>query len=129
LAWGIVATWWLGLLLGVALATVARVGHWPKRSAASLVPPMMIMLLVIRGAAAAMGVLAYVGTGRGWISVPEPWATTVIAPHRHARFMAAAAAHSTSYAVGVFAAVGLVGRILWWRQAAARADATPKAPK
>jgi len=37
--WGTLATWWVGLGLGVALAFVARAGSRPKRSAASLVRP------------------------------------------------------------------------------------------
>ncbi len=37
LGWDIIATWWVGLLLGVPLAIVARVGSRPKRSLNSLI--------------------------------------------------------------------------------------------
>ncbi len=33
LYWGVVATWWVGLPLGIAVAIAARLGSWPKLSA------------------------------------------------------------------------------------------------
>jgi hypothetical protein len=36
LGWGALATWWVGLLLGVLLAVVSRGGSRPKRNAVSL---------------------------------------------------------------------------------------------
>ena len=37
LGWGVLATWWVGLILGVPLALIARIGNRPKRAAFSLV--------------------------------------------------------------------------------------------
>ena len=31
LAWGVAATWWVGVILGLGLACAARVGPWPRR--------------------------------------------------------------------------------------------------
>jgi hypothetical protein len=31
IGWGTIATWWVGAMLGVPLAIVARAGPWPKR--------------------------------------------------------------------------------------------------
>ena len=36
IGWGIIATWWVGVLLGIPLAMVARLGSRPKRSVGSL---------------------------------------------------------------------------------------------
>jgi hypothetical protein len=36
LGWGIIATWWVGLFLGVPLAIAARAGRRPKRDVSSL---------------------------------------------------------------------------------------------
>src|SRR5437899_8227771 len=47
LGWGIIATWWVGALLGVPLAVVARAGSRPKRSVGSLVPPVATLLSVM----------------------------------------------------------------------------------
>lgn len=45
--WGVIATWWVGLLLGVPLAIAARAGHRPKRSARSLVKPIVLLLIIM----------------------------------------------------------------------------------
>ncbi|MCA8941727.1 MAG: hypothetical protein KDB80_04135 [Planctomycetes bacterium] len=37
--WGVIATWWVGAILGLGLAFAARRGAAPKRNAASLVRP------------------------------------------------------------------------------------------
>ena len=36
IGWGIIATWWVGLLLGIPLAVAARAGRRTKRSARGL---------------------------------------------------------------------------------------------
>src|SRR5215475_1832807 len=47
LGWGVIATWWVGLLLGVPLAVVAQAGDRPKRSVGSLVRPLAWLLAVM----------------------------------------------------------------------------------
>src|SRR5262245_33637640 len=47
IGWGIFATWWVGLLLGVPLAMVARVGSRPKRPLGSLVRPILFLMAVM----------------------------------------------------------------------------------
>jgi hypothetical protein len=42
LGWGVIATWWVGLILGVLLALSSRVGSWPQLSAKQLVRPLAI---------------------------------------------------------------------------------------
>src|SRR6266513_2858429 len=44
LAWGVVATWWVGLPLGFTLASAARLGHRPKLLAAQLTPLILRLL-------------------------------------------------------------------------------------
>src|SRR5262245_61211379 len=46
LGWGVIATWWAGLLLGIPLALAARAGGRPKRTPRSLVRPVAILLFV-----------------------------------------------------------------------------------
>jgi hypothetical protein len=46
IAWGIFATWWAGLLLGIPMALAARAGKRPQRDAASLVRPIACLLIV-----------------------------------------------------------------------------------
>src|SRR6478752_7546738 len=47
LGWGVIATWWVGLILGVPLAICSRLGSWPKFTAARLARPLLVMLLVV----------------------------------------------------------------------------------
>src|SRR5215475_10424584 len=47
LGWGIIATWWVGLFLGLLLALSARAGSRPKLSAVQLVRPITKLLLVM----------------------------------------------------------------------------------
>ena len=44
LFWGVVATWWVGLPLGIALAVAARIGGRPKLTATDLVRPLAKLL-------------------------------------------------------------------------------------
>src|SRR6516164_4888266 len=44
--WGIIATWWVGVILGIALALVARAGSRPVMKAANLVRPVMALFAV-----------------------------------------------------------------------------------
>src|SRR2546422_3993746 len=45
LGWGVIATWWVGVLLGVPLAAASQIGSWPKRSARSLMRPLVILMI------------------------------------------------------------------------------------
>src|SRR5215831_17293133 len=47
IGWGIFATWWVGLILGVAAALVCRVGSRPKFDAAELIRPIAILMIVM----------------------------------------------------------------------------------
>jgi hypothetical protein len=66
LGWGVIATWWVGLLLGVPLAVAARAGNRPKRGVRSLPRPILGLLLVMGACAALAGV-----TGYAFVTVAE----------------------------------------------------------
>src|ERR1700730_7263859 len=57
--WGVIASWWAVLVRGVPLASAARPGSRPKRSAGSLVRP-------VAGLLAATGVCALGAGLLGW---------------------------------------------------------------
>src|SRR5881392_4146488 len=59
LGWGVIATWWVGLLLGVPLAVAARAGSRPKRSLGSLVRPIIGLLAVMACCALIAGVAGW----------------------------------------------------------------------
>ncbi len=95
--WGIIATWWVGLPLGLLLSAAARIGPMPKWSWRKLVRPLAVTLALMGICALVAGVAGYqknqaqaLGAYHGEIP-PERWAL----------FMADYWAHLSSYATGV----------------------------
>lgn len=101
LGWGVIATWWVGLIMGVPLALAARVGSRPKRTAASLVRPLAVQMSVAGVCALVAGVVGYLLASNGAVFLVGRLATAVPAD-RHAVFLADGFAHSASYFVGFF---------------------------
>jgi len=112
IGWGISATWWVGLLLGIPLAIVARAGSRPKRSVGSLVRPVAGLLAVMAVCAFAAGLLGWVLGSTGAVFLAGPIARELPAD-RHVPFPADLWAHSASYLVGL--AGGIVIMVLVWR--------------
>src|SRR5215212_9662276 len=67
IGWGVIATWWVGLILGVPLALSARIGAWPKWDARRLLLPLVIMLAILGAFAVVAGVAGHVAAQRGWV--------------------------------------------------------------
>lgn len=60
LAWGVVATWWVGLILGMPLALVCRMGNRrPKLEVREVLPLLGWLFLGMALCAATAGVLGY----------------------------------------------------------------------
>ena len=58
-AWGVVATWWIGLPIGLTLGLAATTGIRPRRTARQVVPSIVIGLGLTAGAAALAGMLGF----------------------------------------------------------------------
>jgi hypothetical protein len=112
LGWGIIATWWVGAVLGYALALAARAGRRPKRGVRSLVRPIFNLLLVMGVGALIAGLVGFALATSGAVYLLEPLATDVPRP-RHARFLADLWAHSASYFVGFVGGTVVIVRV--WR--------------
>jgi H+/Cl- antiporter ClcA len=116
-AWGVVATWWVGLPIGVLLALSARIGPRNKLDAKQVLPFVRGLLIVMACCALAAGIAGYfVG------ALPQDIAGT-IEPAHHRRFLADWWAHSASYASGAFGGLlvcGLVVRKRWMQGAESR---------
>ena len=113
LGWGVVATWWVGLPLGLVLAGAARLGSRHKLTATQLRRPVLVLMLsmgAIAGFAGAVGgVLA--AEGDVWLS---PLLSKQLPPDRHVPFLIDLWMHTASYAAGV---VGGLALAVWtWRQ-------------
>jgi hypothetical protein len=98
LEWGILATWWVGAALGLALATCARLGSRPTLRARDLIRPIAFLLLcmAIASLLAAMLGFTLAKTHRIWLT---GWLTAAVPAEKHARFLADAWAHSAAYLV------------------------------
>lgn len=99
LVWGVLATWWVGLGLGVLLAWAARQGGRPKREPASLVRPLLVLAAVMAVCACVAGVVGYGLARSGAIVVAPAWAPK-IPPHQHVAFLTDLWAHNASYLAG-----------------------------
>jgi hypothetical protein len=112
IGWGILATWWVGVLLGVPLAIVARAGSRPKRSIHSLIRPIGRLLAVMGVGALGAGLLGFFLACSGVVFLVEPLARQVSAD-RQVLFIADLWAHSASYLIGFVG--GLVVMVGVWR--------------
>ena len=90
--WGVIATWWAGLFIGIALAVVARVGNLPRLSAKDLLPWVRNLLLVMAVSAFLAGVAGYF-----WGTKSKQAGEPVLAPNFYADLWA----HTASYAAGL----------------------------
>jgi hypothetical protein len=106
LAWGIVATWWVGLPLGIVLAVAARVGDRPKLTAKQLQASVAKLLAAMAVCALVAGAAGYVLARSGHIVLADPLGA-VVPLDRHDRFLADLWAHSASYAGGLIGGLAL----------------------
>jgi hypothetical protein len=106
LGWGVIATWWVGAILGVPLAMSARLGKRPTMSAVQLVRPLTLMLIITGALATAAGAVGHFAAARGWVMLLEPLATTV-PRDRHTPFITDLWAHLASYFGGFLGGINL----------------------
>jgi len=119
LYWGVVATWWAGLLIGIPLAISARAGSRPPRSVGSLLKPMFVLLLSMAGLELVAGVAGWVLASSGAVFLVGPIAEAV-PPERHVAFLIDLWTHSASYIGGFIGGIWLCIRV--WRSRALEND-------
>jgi hypothetical protein len=121
LAWGVVATWWVGFPLGVIVAIAARRGNLPKLMAAQVRPFILRLLVIVGILAFASGVLAYLLATRGEMTLPKDW-SDLLPPEARIPFLVDVCSHSASY---LFGTVGsLVVAVLIYRRRSSLARVT-----
>ena len=112
LGWGVIATWWVGLLLGIPLAVAARLGNQPKISLAALLKPIALLMAAVGIGALIAGIIGWLLASQGIVVLLEPLAGRV-PPEKHVAFLADLWAHLASYFIGF---VGGVVVMVWvWR--------------
>lgn len=128
LVWGVVATWWVGAILGVGLAVAARGGRPPRTPLRELVRPVGALLAAMAVGAAVAGalggVLGSIGAARLVGSIAER-----VPADRHVPFLIDLWAHSASYALGFLGGAAVILRVRRDRKRArARLDDAPSGP-
>jgi hypothetical protein len=115
--WGVIATWWMGAILGFPMMLAARFGRSRRALALSEVRPLVGRLLLVMGACALLsGVVGYC-VASSWTPLMYRDIGLGYVPEAcRVRFMADAFAHLASYGVGFFG--GIVACVLAWRRRA-----------
>jgi hypothetical protein len=121
IGWGIVATWWVGLPLGLLLAVSARIGAWPKLGVAKIRPLVLMLMLGMAACAAIAGAAGWVLAEQGHVELSRAW---MIPDDRQVAFMADAWAHAASYLTGILGGLIVIGLVAAWRFKLARTAAS-----
>ena len=117
--WGVIATWWVALFLGLFLALAARAGPCPKLSGREMFHPIARLLPVMACCALVAGITGFFLANHRLLPEPE-WMSPVLTTSNYPRFMADWFAHGASYASG-----SLGGAVLCMRQYRRPALRTP----
>ncbi len=129
LFWGVAATWWVGLLIGLPLAAAMRLGKLPPLDTRWLVPKLIRLLLIMLGVAVAGLALTLFADLGGYL--PASWKLIVpegVPDKKIGRYVADAVAHNLSYGVGFFGGVQLWTSALLTRRRLRSAQAAIQSP-
>jgi hypothetical protein len=111
--WGIIATWWVGLALGLLLALVCRLGTRPTLTVRDVRWPILVVMLGVGLTSLIAGLAGYTLARTGALLMPYTLVTRVPVATQ-AAFLADAWAHQNAYNVGL---LGGLAVCLWaWRE-------------
>lgn len=113
-AWGFLATWWVGAMLGIPLAFVCQTGSMVKKSARDLVVPLFVLMVASGCLATVAGVVGYnlASAGQVWL-VGRMF--DAVPPEKHVAFLTDLWIHSASYAGGFLGGIVLMIWVVWDR--------------
>jgi hypothetical protein len=114
LLWGFIATWWVGLILGILIVLVSRIGDRPRFELMDVIKPMLLLLGVMAIMAFVSGIFGFFAAKNELFYLTEPLAS-MIPEERHHLFLSAAWAHGASYLTG-FVGCGIVCFRIWRRR-------------
>jgi hypothetical protein len=109
--WGIIATWWMGAMLGIVIAGAARFGASPRLTMQELIRPALLLLAGMALASTVAGGIAYAAAAWGDAAIPASYADAVPA-RSHDRFVAVMWAHNAAYISGFLGAIALASWIV-----------------
>jgi hypothetical protein len=107
ITWGFVASWWVGLALGVACGIACQVGHENRINVSSLVVPTLRLMFVCGVVASVAGLTGFLLASMGWVYLVGD-ITHRVPSDKHAAFICAMWSHLASYGVGAMGGIVLV---------------------
>ena len=122
LGWGVIATWWVGLLLGVPLALCSRLGSEPQRSARDLLRPIAYLLAAMGLCSVVAGIIGHLLAAKGVFELQGHLASRVPAA-QHIWFLTDLWAHLAAYLVGFLGGVVVCVATVMGRRREAKAQA------
>jgi hypothetical protein len=96
IGWGVLATWWVGVLFAIPMILAARAGSRPVLRASELRLPIVLLLAFMAASAVVFGCFGYVLARSGILNTD--WLTFSPSRMTRCRFMADWWAHTASYA-------------------------------
>jgi len=126
LAWGVVATWWMGAMFGLALAGCSRWGAPPRLTWRDHRRGLFVVLLATAIAATAAGIVGHRLARAGSAYVLAPWSDR-IPTGKHVAFLTDLWAHNAAYLVSALGGVVLCVRAVFRRRALRRGGVTTDA--
>lgn len=99
LAWGVLATWWVGLILGIILGMACCAGKRPKLSARDMLRPIGVLLLIMAAGAALSGWTGYELMSYHLIE-PSTYIVETVQPGHITGVIIDGFTHMASYALG-----------------------------
>ena len=113
LSWGVIATWWVGLILGILISFTARFGKHPKADLENVFRLMLQLVLAMGIIAIIAGLIGYI-TARFNLIFLNDRVAAQIEKERHHLFLIAGWSHSASYLTGFIG--GIVVCIKIWKK-------------
>lgn len=124
LMWGVVATWWVGLIAGTLLVVACRVGRWPRLSNRWVLPRLGLVLLVTGGLAGLAGAVMAMNPDANILEgVYTPDTVARIPEENRDGWDICLAVQTVSYLVGSVGGVALVVLAVFDRWRSSRAPA------
>ena len=126
LLWGTVATWWVGLPLGLSVGSAARLGPLPKLPLKDLIKPTGVYAAFVAGSALLAGLVGYfsaksrinedlngfepLNKGFGFRNIDK-----YVPKEKQAAFYSNCSSHQAAYISGGVGALGLIAWIIYKR--------------
>jgi hypothetical protein len=109
--WGVLATWWGGLIIGLLLIASAGIGPWPRYPLEKLYRPVRLIMMIAAPVALIAGVAGYLLARSGMAGLPGEFAFS-IPPEARIGFIADLWAHNASYDVAFAGGIGLAVTVM-----------------